>query len=136
MHKTAPIKLLKNQKGLSLLEILIVLAILGTVAAMLISRVTGGLEKAKVQETKLAIGQIVQAINLYYTDCAKYPASLENLVTADSNCSNWGPEPYLKRIPKDAWDKEFSYEVENGNFHVKSSGGKSGKEINSDDVAQ
>jgi general secretion pathway protein G len=132
---------LRNSRGMTLMEILIVLAIIGTLMAFLIPQITGRLDKAKVGETKIAIGQVVNALNLYYTDCGKYPSSLDGLTKADPECSNWGPEPYLKKAPKDAWNRDLVYSVDGASYTVKSLGkdGREGgdgydKEISNEDI--
>jgi len=134
-------KTLRNAAGMTLMEILIVLAIIGTLMAFLIPQITSRLDKAKVGETKIAIGQVVNALNLYYTDCGKYPASLDGLMKADPDCSNWGPEPYIKKTPKDAWNRDFIYSIEGANYTIKSLGkdGREGgdgydKDITNDDI--
>lgn len=118
---------LRNSRGMTLMEILIVLAIIGTLMAFLIPQITGRLDKAKIGETKIAIGQAVNALNLYYTDCGKYPSSIEGLIKADADCSNWGPEPYMKKAPKDAWNRDMVYTVEGAKYTLKSLG-KDGRE--------
>ena len=115
-------KSLKNKRGMTLVEIMIVLAIIGSIAALLLPRVTGGLDKSKVKEAGIQLSQISQALQLYYTDCGKYPESLQGLVEADASCNNWGPEAYLKKAPKDPWQNDFVYELEGGNFMLKSLG--------------
>lgn len=132
---------LSNQLGMTLIEILIVLAIIGSLMAVLIPNVTSRLDKSRVSETKIAMGQVNNALNLYYTDCGKFPKSLDGLIKADADCSNWGPEPYLKKMPKDAWKHDFSYEIEGNNYTVKSLGsdGREGgdgyaKDISSEDL--
>lgn len=138
---TLPSRSLQNSRGMTLVEILIVLAIIGSLMAVLIPNVVGGLDKSRVRQTKIAMGQIQNALNTYYTDCGKYPKGLESLTAADSECSNWGPEPYLKKAPKDAWNHDFVYEVNNGNVTLKSFGkdGREGgdgynKDISSEDL--
>ena len=120
-------KSIRNSRGMTLMEILIVMAIIGTLMAFLIPSVISRLDKAKVGETKIAIGQAINALNLYYTDCGKYPASMDGLLKADPDCSNWGPEPYLKKAPKDAWNRDLIYSVEGSNYTLKSLG-KDGRE--------
>lgn len=112
---------------MTLIEILIVLAIIASMMAFLVPGVTRQLDKSKVQETKIMIGQVMNALNLYYTDCGKYPSSLNGLMQADADCPNWGPEPYLKKAPKDAWNREFQYSLD-GNQPVVISLGADGKE--------
>ena len=120
-------KSIRNSRGMTLMEILIVMAIIGTLMAFLIPSVISRLDKAKVGETKIAIGQAINALNLYYTDCGKYPASMDGLMKADPDCSNWGPEPYLKKAPKDAWNRDLIYSIEGNNYVLKSLG-KDGRE--------
>lgn len=132
---------LRNSRGMTLMEILIVLAIIGTLMAFLIPQVTSRLDKAKVSQSKIAIGQVINALNLYYTDCGKYPSSLEGLAKADPECSNWGPEPYMKNTPKDAWNREFQYSLDGNQYTIKSLGADGreggdgyGKDLTQDDI--
>lgn len=110
---------LNNRKGMTLIEIMIVLAIIGGIAALLLPKMTGALDKAKTKEARIQMTQIVNALQMYYTDCGKYPQSLENLVTQDANCNNWGPEAYLKKAPKDPWDGDFVYELAGSEYNLK-----------------
>ncbi|MEK2690615.1 type II secretion system major pseudopilin GspG [Bdellovibrio sp. GT3] len=117
---------INNRKGMTLIEIMIVLAIIGGISALLLPRLTGSMDKAKVKETKIHMGQISNALQMYYTDCNKYPQTLEGLTTQDPNCSNWGPEPYIKNI-KDRWEHDYVYELNGSEIHLKSFG-KDGRE--------
>ncbi len=89
---------LRNSAGMSLMEILIVLGIIGGLMAFIIPQVMGNRDKSMIQETKVIMGSVIAQLNMYYTDCGKYPDSLDGLVAADASCSNWGPEPYFKKI--------------------------------------
>lgn len=131
----------RNSRGMTLIEILIVMAIIGALLAVLLPNIMGKLDKSKVSNTKIAITQMVNALNLYYTDCGKYPSSIEGLTKADPDCSNWGPEPYLKKPLKDAWNRDFIYSIEGNAYTIKSLGkdGREGgdgfdKDISQDDV--
>jgi general secretion pathway protein G len=119
--------IIKNRKGMTLIEIMIVLAIIGGISALLLPRITGQREKAKVGEAKIQMTQIVNALSMYYNDCGKHPASLESLVKADAACPNWGPEPYVKKSPKDPWNHDFVYEL-NGADYVLKCLGRDGRE--------
>jgi general secretion pathway protein G len=122
MKKFTGINRFRNSAGMTLMEILIVMAIIASLFAVLLPQVMDRYNKSKVNSTKLAMNQLMSSINLYYTDCGKYPDSVDGLTAADSSCSNWGPEPYVKKMPKDAWNREFLYSAEGGNFVVKSLG--------------
>ena len=128
---------LKNSRGMTLMEILIVLAILGSLIAILLPMVQERLNKAKAGETRIAMGQAINALNMYYTDCGKYPETLEGLTAQDASCSNWGPEVYLKKPPKDAWATDMVYAVEGSSFVLKSLGAdrREGGDGNNKDIS-
>lgn len=114
-----------NEKGMTLLEIMIVLVILGGLIAILATQVQGRLKKAKVNQAKIQISEYGKALDMYFTDCNQYPTTdegLNALVTAPSTCSNWGPDPYLKKVNKDPWGGDFSYESTGNNYILKSLG--------------
>ncbi|WP_347358516.1 type II secretion system major pseudopilin GspG [Bdellovibrio sp.] len=119
--------LLKNRKGMTLIEIMIVLAIIGGIAALLLPNITGQLDKSKAKEAKIQLTQIVNALSMYYTDCGKYPQSLEGLTKQDPNCSNWGPQPYYTKKLQDPFGHDLVYELEGGEYSLKSLG-KDGRE--------
>lgn len=123
--------LLKNRRGMTLIEIMIVLAIIGSIAALLLPNITGQLDKSKVKETRIQMTQIVNALSMYYTDCGKYPQSLEGLTKADANCGNWGPQPYYTKKLTDPFGNEFVYELNGAEYSLKSLG-KDGREGGSD----
>lgn len=110
----------KNQKGLTLVEILIVLGIIGTVMTVLAPRIFGSRDKSKVKITKLQMGKIGSALEEFYSDCDQYPESLDQLLTAPSSdvCESWGPVAYLKSEKDllDQWKTPYSYSLEGGNY--------------------
>jgi general secretion pathway protein G len=115
-------QILRDSRGMTLLEIMIVLAILGGLIAVLATNVMSRFKKANVEQTKIQMSQVGTALDMFYTDCGFYPAALEDLVNAPSNCGNWGPDPYLKEVPRDKWGSPFSYEVEGSNYFLMSLG--------------
>ena len=118
---------LRNQKGMTLIEIMIVIAILGGLMALLAPRFLGQKDKANVGQAKIQMGQIANALSMYYNDCGKFPASLDNLVKQDANCANWGPEPYLKKDQIDPWGNPYVYELNGSEYSLKCLG-KDGRE--------
>ncbi len=116
-----------SQKGFSLVEIMIVLGIIGAIIAMIGPRVVGANDKAKVRQAKMLLGQVSDQLNNYYTDCGKYPQSLDGLMKEDPDCSGWGPTAYMKPNKGskivDPWGTEIEYSpTENGEFTLKSLG--------------
>jgi len=129
--------MIRNNKGMTLLEIMIVLVILGGLIAILATQVQGRLKKANMSRAKIQISEYSKALDMYYADCSRYPSSEEGmgaLMQAPSSCSNWGPDPYLKKLEKDPWGNEFQYESP-GNTFVLRSLGSDGREGGTGDAA-
>ena len=115
---------LKNQRGMNLLEIMIVIAVIGSIAIAFTTQIIGRLKKSRIQSTKITISNVQKAIDIFYTDCGFYPNDLDALMTAPGECSSdWGPDPYLKKFPPvDAWKKPLLYEKNESSFVLKSLG--------------
>jgi general secretion pathway protein G len=139
--------LVKTQKGMSLMEILIVLAIIAFIGTTILKNVTSQQKKAKVSETKTLMVNVVSSLNQYYSDCGRFPKELTSLIKAPdaSECSSWGPDAYVKNEKglKDAWNNTFHYESDSSTFTLKSLGadGREGgtgydADMSSDDIMQ
>ena len=129
--------MIRNNKGMTLLEIMIVLVILGGLIAILATSVQGSLKKAKMRQAKIQISEYGKALDMYYQDCNGYPTSEEGLnalMVAPSTCANWGPDPYLKKVNKDPWGGDFIYESQ-GNAYVLKSLGSDKREGGAGDAA-
>lgn len=119
-----------NSRGMTLVEILIVLAIIGSIMAVIGGRVMTSLQKSRVKQTGIIMSQLSSALELYYSDCNKMPQSLKALIESpgDEECADWGPTPYVKKdLLKDAWSRDFVYESDGSTFSLKSLG-KDGRE--------
>lgn len=120
--------LLNNKRGFSLVEIMIVVAIIGLLVSTMGSRIFGGLDKAKVQNAKVMMRKFADALEMYSTDCNTYPTSdqgLDALVTepqGEPACDNWGPVSYMKKIPKDPWGRPYIFESDGIIFNIISLG--------------
>lgn len=117
--------MIRNQKGMTLLEIMIVMVILGGLIAVLAGTVQNNLKKSKVKQAKIQISEYGKALDMYFTDCNQYPSTEEGLgalMQAPSTCANWGPDPYLKKLNPDPWGNQFAYESQGQTYELKSLG--------------
>ena len=107
---------------MTLVEIMIVIAIIGGLMAILGQSVIGRFSKSQVSQAKIQIRELGKGLELYYTDCGSYPNSLEDLVEAPDNCANWGPDPYIKKVPVDPWGSDYIYELDGSDYVLISMG--------------
>jgi general secretion pathway protein G len=102
------------EDGFSLMELLVVLAIMGLLAGLVLPRVMGALGKAKVETTTTQVDQLAAALDFFMVDNGRYPTDeegLDALVKAPPGLSTWNG-PYLAKsdIPEDGWNHPFKYE--------------------------
>lgn len=102
-----------RERGMTLIEILVVLVLIGIVLGIVGGNFIGKGEKAKADAAKIEIGQITQTLDLYKLEIGRYPSSqegLQALITAPAGVTNWNG-PYWKKnaIPKDPWGNEYRY---------------------------
>ena len=124
----------KNSRaGFTLVEILLVVAILGILAGVAVVSLKGRTKSASIGATRTSIQAIQTAIDTYEVDNGVYPQSLQNLLTK-GNENNWNG-PYIKdgRMPKDAWGNEFSYTVQGDSYKI-TSAGPDGQQGSADDI--
>ena len=100
-------------RGFTLVEMMVVIVIIGILAGVVITQLSGRADRAKAEATRALISQISGALDLYKLDHNKYPARIEDLVTQppDVDGKKYPAGGYLKKYPKDGWDKDFIYRV-------------------------
>ncbi|MEO1244074.1 MAG: type II secretion system major pseudopilin GspG [Pseudomonadota bacterium] len=105
-----------RQRGFTLIEIMVVVIIIGILAAIVAPNVLSNVDRANVTKAKSDIRAIESALNMYRLDNFAYPTTeqgLEALVSRpnDPNIRNWNPSGYLERssIPTDPWGSPYQY---------------------------
>ena len=118
----------RREAGFTLLELLVVLAIMGLLAAIIAPQVLRYLGSSRTQTARVQIQNIVAALELYKLDVGHYPTQAEglnSLVTAPGNETGWNG-PYLKKESalKDPWGEPYVYKIpgQHGEFDIYSLG--------------
>ncbi|MFC3608071.1 type II secretion system major pseudopilin GspG [Stutzerimonas tarimensis] len=105
----------RKQGGFTLIEIMVVVVILGILAALVVPQVMSRPDQAKVTVAQGDIKAVAAALDMYRLDNFAYPSTqqgLEALVTrpgGNPQPKNWNPDGYLKRLPKDPWGNDYRY---------------------------
>jgi general secretion pathway protein G len=105
----------RKQRGFTLLEIMVVVVILGILAALVVPQVMNRPDQAKVTVAKGDIKAISAALDMYKLDNYSYPSTQQGLDAlvekpgGNPQPKNWNRDGYLKRVPKDPWGNEYQY---------------------------
>lgn len=102
----------RRASGFTLVEMLLVLVILGVLAAIVYPKIAGRGEDARIKATITQISAFKTALDMFEVDNGYYPKGrngLLDLVQKPRDAVNWHG-PYLENIPKDPWQNEYIYE--------------------------
>lgn len=117
------------QEGFTLIEMLVVVMLIGAIAAFVGGNIMASFNKAKVQNTKTQMRQLGSALDQFKLECGFYPTTdqtLEALLTKPTGreCKNYDPQGYLggKKVPQDAFSNAFVYESDGNKYEIKSLG--------------
>ncbi len=131
---------MKNQKGFTLIEIMVVLAILAGLIAMVAPNIIGEAGRAKVKTAKAEMANIALALDMYKLDNFRYPSTSQGIEALASKPSG-SPEPknyksggYMKKMPVDPWGTPYLYFSKKSNYEIVSLGAD-GEEGGEDDAA-
>ncbi len=100
---------MRNKKGFTLIELMLVVVIIGALAAMIVPRLAGRSEQAKVAIAKTDVtSNLPLALDLYELDNGRYPPNLQALLANPGGLTYWSG-PYIKKNPIDPWGNEYQY---------------------------
>ena len=119
----------RSNQGFTLLEIIVVVAIIAILAAYIAPKVAGRVDDARISKAKSDIRVLESSLELYKLDNFVYPSNdqgLDALVNRPSgeNSRNWREGGYIKKLTKDPWGNEYRYAYpgSNGEFDIFSLG--------------
>ncbi|MFY9179564.1 MAG: type II secretion system major pseudopilin GspG [Venatoribacter sp.] len=134
-----------KQRGFTLLEVMVVLAIIGGIMALVATNIIGSASDSRIKTTKTQIKLLENALDLYKLDNFTYPTTeqgLEALITKPTSSpepKNYKADGYLKgnSVPTDSWGNEFVYFMEKGRYEILSLGadGQEGGEGENADIS-
>ena len=117
----APLRV--SEQGFTLLEIMVVVVIIGLLAAAVVPQLIGNVDRAAVGRAKQDVRQIENSLNLYRLDNFRYPTTSEGLEAlvanpGEASAPNW--RQVLKSVPRDPWDQPYHYASpgQHGEFDV------------------
>jgi general secretion pathway protein G len=105
----------RRQRGFTLIEVMVVIAILGILAALIVPKIMSRPDEARRAAAKVDIGSIMQSLDLYRLDNGRYPTQEQGLRALvqkpvnDPVPNNWKDGGYMNRLPVDPWGKEYQY---------------------------
>ncbi len=103
----------QTRRGFTLIELMVVLVIIGVLAALIVPNVLNRAEDARATAARTDVNNLMQALKLYRLDNQRYPSAeqgLQSLVVKPSSGTvplNW--KPYLDKLPNDPWGKSYQY---------------------------
>ena len=123
-----------RRSAFTLVELLLVLVILGILAAIVIPKFAGRSEQAKETAATTQISSFSTALNNFEVDCSFYPKSLNDLLVQPRDAQNWhGPYLQTDVIPKDPWGNEYAYRAPGSHnpssFDISSAGPPGGDKV-------
>ena len=102
-----------RQRGFTLIELMVVMAIIGVLAALIVPNVLGRADDARITAARTDVGNLMQALKLYKLDNQRFPTTEQGLnalilkPTTEPVPGNW--KPYLDKLPSDPWGRPYQY---------------------------
>lgn len=132
-----------KQSGFTLIEVMVVIVILGVLAALVVPNVMGKVDSSKIKTTAITLNTVANELKTFKMDNNRFPTmqdgGLDALITQPADVKNFPASGYLEKYPKDGWDNDLQYVIpgsEGRAFDLYSFGadGKQGGEGNDADI--
>jgi len=110
-----PAHSVRRSRGFTLIEIMVVIVILGVLAALVVPKVMSRPDEARVVAARQDIASLMQALKLYRLDNRRYPSTEQGLAalvtkpTLSPVPEGWKSGGYIERLPLDPWSKPYQY---------------------------
>jgi len=110
-----PAHSVRRSRGFTLIEIMVVIVILGVLAALVVPKVMSRPDEARVVAARQDIASLMQALKLYRLDNRRYPTTEQGLAALVSKPTlapvpeGWKSGGYIERLPLDPWSKPYQY---------------------------
>ena len=112
------------KSGFTLIEVLLVVAILGILAAVVVGNFGQHGENARIRATRASIAAIATQVDVFQLDVGRLPNSLDELINQPAGASNWNG-PYIRggtAALQDAWGTPFQFRREGNTYRISSAG--------------
>lgn len=117
MKNSSQVVLMNNQRGMTLIEILAVLTLLGLISTFLINKIGGKMDEGKIEATRIAMQTLGGSLEDFKRHCNRYPTTEEGLKAlvekpaGQPECKRYRPGGYTNdgKLPVDAWEQPIVY---------------------------
>lgn len=125
------LKVLNNANGMSIIEILIAITLIGLAGTFVVGKIFDNLKEGQVSSTKIQMKHLGDRLQEFRRHCGQFPTAeqgnldaLVNKPTGGKECKRYQPGGYIGdgKVPQDPWENDFIYESDGKTFKIKSLG--------------